>query len=110
MKQIRGDTKKYYFQRKDRNGDIITATPDSIYFTVKRDYTDTKVVFQKTIHDMTMDEDGTWHFTILPTDTNGLKYGNYVFDIQVTQDTVVTTIAKGVFTVEQEVTFVENEV
>ena len=110
MQLIRGDTKMYRFQRKRADGAIITDTPDSLYFTVKRDYTKDEAVIQKKLDDMDMDEDGTWHFRIEPEDTDGLKYKTYVYDIQVTQDGVKTTIAKGDFTVEEEVTFAENEV
>lgn len=110
IRQIRGDTRNYRFQRLNADGTPITTRPDKIYFTVKKKDTDKDVVFQKTIDDMTIDDDGTYHFTVEPTDTNGLKYMTYVFDIEVITDGVKTTIAKGGFTVESEVTFVENEV
>ncbi len=110
MKQIRGDTRKYYFQRIDAQGNVIAARPDSLYFTVKKNYSTEDFIIQKTLEDMTFDDtDSSWHFTIEPSDTDGQKYGTYVFDIQVLQDTVKTTIARGEFIIEEEVTFVENE-
>lgn len=109
MKQIRGDTRKYYFQRKNANGEVITSRPDSLYFTVKKDYRAEDFLIQKTLDDMTLDEDGTYHFTIEPSDTDDLKYGSYVCDIQVTQDAIKTTILKDEFVIEEEVTFSSNE-
>lgn len=110
MQQIRGDTKKYYFQRKDKDGGVITEQPDSLYFTVKKTVFDKTPVLQKTLEDMTVDENSVYHFTIEPEDTDNLEYKNYVYDIQVVQDGVKTTIAKGSFIIEEEVTFAENEV
>lgn len=110
MKQIRGDTKKYKFQRKRADGTVITDRPDSLYFTVKKSYNDSLPVLQKTLNDMTLDQDGTYHFTIEPEDTDGLKYKTYVYDIQVSQNGIKTTIAKGNFIIKEEVTFARNEV
>lgn len=110
MKQIRGDTRKYYFQRLNADGTPITMRPDRLYFTVKKKTTDKVVLIQKTLDDMEIDDDGTYHFTILPEDTDNLKYMNYVYDIEVITDGVKTTIAKGGFIIEDEVTFAEDEV
>lgn len=107
---IRGDTAKYKFQRVNSEG-VITTRPSSLYFTVKETANMESVVFQKTIDDMTQDEDGTWHFTIEPEDTNGKQYGDYVFDIEVIEaESVKTTVAYGVFKIKPEVTWVQNEV
>lgn len=111
MQQIRGDTRRYFFQRLDKDGEPITILPDKIYFTVKKSYTDKNPVFQKTIEDFEIEpETGMYHFTVEPDDTNELKYATYVYDIEVITDDVKTTIAKGGFTIEPEVTFAENEV
>jgi hypothetical protein len=107
---IRGDTAKYKFQRIDSEG-VITTRPRHLYFTVKETANKKAVVFQKTIDDMTLDEDGTWHFTIEPEDTNGKQYGDYVFDIEViNMNAIKSTVAYGVFKIKPEVTWVENEV
>lgn len=111
MRQTRGDTVKYHFQRIDKDGNPITIMPDKIYFTVKKCFSDKNVIFQKTIDDMQIDvEEGLYHFTVEPEDTNDLKYGTYVYDIEVITDAVKTTISKGEFILEPEVTFAENEV
>lgn len=110
LEQIRGDTIKYYFQRLDAEGNVITDTPESLYFTVKKDYKTKDFFIQKTLADMAFDTtDSTWHFTLDPADTDNMKYGTYVYDVQVVQDGIKTTIAKGDFVLEEEVTFVTNE-
>lgn len=110
MKQIRGDTAKYYFQRKDADGNVITTLPESLYFTVKKNYRVDEYLIHKTLADMTFDDtDFSYHFTIEPKDTDDLKYGAYVCDIQVVQDGIKTTIFKDEFVLEEEVTFITNE-
>lgn len=110
IQMIRGDTVKFKFQRMDCSGVILT-TPAALYFTVKENATRETVVFQKTIEDMTLGEGGFWHFTVEPEDTNGKKYGNYVFDIEVIADNGdKTTVAYGTFDLLPEVTWAQNEV
>lgn len=106
---IRGDTAQYKFQRVDGDGHVITTAPDALYFTVKESTNKLNYVFQKRLDDMTLDSDGTYHFTIEPTDTNGLQYGNYAYDIEVIVDGVKNTPAIGTFNILPEVTWVQNE-
>lgn len=108
LSQIRGDTVSYKFQRKNDAG-VITTRPEELFFTVKEAATQEKFVFQKRLDDMTLDEDGTYHFTVEPANTNGLQYGDYVFDIEVIDSGVKSTVAFGVYTILPEVTWVENE-
>lgn len=109
MTITRGDTGAYSFKRIDSSGNPITSTPNAIYFTVKASFSDSSVVIQKTISDMTMDVDGTWHFTINPDDTTSLDYGSYVYDIEVTTNNYVKTIAKGKLVIEVESTWTANK-
>lgn len=109
MKLTRGDTGNFTFQCLDAQGAVITTIADAIYFTVKASWNTASAVICKTIDDMTFDENGTYHFTIQPGDTEDLRYGNYMFDIEVTRDGVVTTIAKGVLTITEEATWVINK-
>lgn len=109
LEQTRGDTAGYTFQRKDADGQTITTTPDALYFTVKKAYTDRTALIQKKIADMTMAADGTWRFTIQAGETDALAFGNYVYDIQVNEDGAVTTIAKGAFKLTPEATWQSNE-
>lgn len=105
MELTRGDTGQFKFQRKDAEGHVILTTPDALYFTVKKSYQSPSVVFQKDLDDMTLDENGTYHFTIEPTDTQALDYGNYVYDIEVTESDYVQTIAKGSLKLTAEATW-----
>lgn len=109
MTLVRGDTGAFKFQRLDSSGSAITAIPTAIYFTVKKSYNNSGDIFQKTLADMTMDEDGTWHFIIAPEDTASLDYGSYVFDLEVTTNDYVQTIAKGKLILEEEATWVGNK-
>lgn len=109
MKITRGDTGNYHFQCLDVDNQVITTIADDVYFTVKPSWNTAVAVLQKRLSDMTFDEDGTYHFTLQPNDTEHLAYGNYVFDIEVTRDGVVTTIAKGNLTITQEATWAVNK-
>ena len=46
-----------------------------------------------------------YHIIIEPSDTSGLQYKKYVYDIQVENDGIVSTIAKGELNLTHEVTF-----
>ena len=112
MRLTRGDTKYFKFARKDAEGNIITERAEKLYFTVKPDFDEDEVVIQKTIDDMTFDEDGWYHFVLEPDDTNYLEFSAYVYDIEVyipSRD-YVQTIAKGYFILDKEVTHKRNEV
>lgn len=107
---IRGDTGKFKFQRKDIQGNPITVKADKIYFTVKRNYVNFQPVIQKKIEDMFFDNEGFYHFTILPSETDNLEYGNYYYDIERIVDGDKMTISKGTLKIDKEITFSGNEV
>ena len=108
---IRGDTSPFSFQRIDKNNQVIMQKAEKLYFTIKEKYTSDDVLIQKTIDDMDFNDDnGTYKFTIEPSDTDNMKYGIYVFDLEVITDDYKQTIAKGSIKVSEEVTFVSDEV
>lgn len=109
---IRGDTKSFKFQRRTTNNEVITEKPDKMFFTVKTGYYSKDYLFQKRLDTdiIYREDDNYYYFTINPSDTDELDYGDYVFDIEVIKGDTVKTIAKGTFKVESEVTFAENEV
>ena len=109
MELIRGDTGKYRFQRKDVNGDVITEKADEVYFTVKTNGYSDNVLIQKTIDDMEFDEEYYYHFTIEPYNTDELEFGTYQYDIEVIQDDLKTTIARGELVIEEEITWASDE-
>lgn len=112
ISMVRGDSATFHFHREDADGSIITTAPTAIYFTVKASFEDESFVFQKTLEDMTIDDRNEYHFTIDPADTNGLDFGDYVYDLEVIRNEAATdkqTIAKGLFRLETEVTYASNE-
>lgn len=110
MNLRRGDTGKFKFQRLDAEGEPITTIADEVYFTVKKNTKTQDFLIQKTLDDMTFDNDGTYHFTINPEDTDKLKCSDdYVYDIEVTQGGDVSTISFGTFALKEEVTFATNK-
>lgn len=110
----RGDTYGIRFQRKAEiiNEDkeietkVIEEISQNMWFTVKKNFSDkAEVILQKTLEDgISFDEEFYYHIIINSTDTRDLKYGEYVYDIQVENNGVVKTIAKGYFILENEVT------
>lgn len=106
---IRGDTCPFSFTRRDKDGNVIIDPAEKLYFTIKEKYTSTDILVQKTIDDMTFDE-GTYRFVIEPNDTNELKYGVYVYDLEVITGEYKQTIARGTIKISEEVTFQEDEV
>ena len=85
MKFIRGDTFPFKFQVKRKDGTaIIKDDIDVLFITVKTSiYTD-KVIFQKTLNDIEIDEEGDFHVVFSSKDTENLNYGKYIFDIEIT--------------------------
>jgi len=105
----RGDTKAFKFQRKDANHQVITEIADELYFTVKKSWKKEEAVIQKSLEDITFDSDYWYHVVISSEDTAELPYGNYVFDIEVTQGDYVQTIGKGTISLEEEATWQQNK-
>lgn len=97
---IRGDSAIFEITIVDEEKNIYTPTEsDTITFTVKENTRSKPVVIQKPVIDGKV--------VINPEDTNGLRYGKYVYDVQlVTGDGWVDTIIPPhSFTVMGEVTF-----
>lgn len=112
MKMTRGDSSKWVFQRRDADGNIITAAPHAIFWTVKRSFDGESYVLQKRLGDGIEFEDSVFSLSIAPEDTESLEYGNYVFDIEVIQDaggSYKKTIKKGQFILTGESTWAVNE-
>lgn len=110
MKFTRGDTYAFKFRRIDTNNNPIQDKPIFLWFTVKANHNTDEIVIQKTLEDMTFDDNFYYHCVIYPEDTINLNYGDYVYDIQVQIDKYVKTIAKGELSLTKEVTFTYNKV
>ena len=82
----RGTTLKLKGQRKDCNGNPIIEEPEELYFVVKKKWTDKVALINKTLNDIVFDEDGHFHITIYPQETENLPYGKYVWDLTPVDD------------------------
>lgn len=107
MFQIRGDT--IFVTRGDSavfNLDLLYAdgnpfalqSGDVLTFTVKKTTSDKDALIQKNVTDA---------IVLKPSDTSGLAYGRYVYDLQLTRANgyVETIITPSTFIVGEEVTF-----
>lgn len=85
----------------------LETEPDSIYFSVKRNYSDTEYKLQKTIGDGIEKEESEgmrYKIKMTPEDTGKLYSGDYVYDVELTiGDTRVTPVI-GNFCVVPDVT------
>lgn len=105
----RGDTQPLTWTRLDPAGHTITDAPEAMYLTIKRGWDVTDFVIQKKLTDMTQDENGGWHTIIAASETAGLNYGTYVFDLEVTVLGCVTTICKDELMITKEATWAANK-
>ena len=96
----RGDSAEFTLGIVDAEGNAYTPAADDILtFTVKADTGTSAHIMQKIFQDNKI--------TILPTDTESLAYGDYVYDVQLKMANgyVDTIITPSLFRVEEEVTF-----
>ena len=110
MKIIRGDSKTFTFQRKDKNKNVITEKPDKMYLTIKQNEYEKQALIQKTFENGIRFENDTYYVDFVPEDTDDLSFGEYVYDIEIINGDIVKTIKKDTFIIESEVTHKENEV
>lgn len=108
---IRGDTKPLIFQAKDNKGNVLKMdSNDELIFTIKKNYNTKNAILQKKLSDGSIRyESGYYFVTLTHEDTANLKYGTYVYDIQLMSSGIVATLVFGTITLTQEVTHIENE-
>lgn len=107
----RGTSLRLKAQRKYMDGSPIMTEAEEIYFIVKKRWTDKTAIITKDLNDMTFDEDGYYHFTIEPTDTENMAYGQYVWDFTAVEDndTYRQKPAHGYFVVGNSAGWIVNE-
>lgn len=102
IKLTRGDTARISVNiENDVSGESYEVQPeDVLILTVKKSISDTDYSFQKKIT-------GSNAFHILPSDTQLLSFGRYVYDVQITtkNSDVYTVIGPCSFEVLKEVTY-----
>jgi hypothetical protein len=106
MYMTRGDTETITLELYDQDDEQIELiSGDKVYFTVKTSTQTSNIVFQKIVENFTEGNEAV--FDILPNDTKNLRYGDYVYDIQLTTVTgrVITVIAPSKFVIGSEVTY-----
>lgn len=100
---VRGDSADFdiYLPIYNDEGEVIgeydLEPGDTLLFTVKKNTKTDDVLIQKSGK----------HVSILPEDTEGLSYGKYVYDVQLTYSSgfVDTVILPHEFKINEEVTF-----
>lgn len=109
----RGDTFVYGFELIDSTKKPLEIKHEEaeLYFTVKKNENTADVIFQKKLSTggIQYDEKGIYHLTILPNDTNTLKYGSYGYDITIKSGDYVSTRIIGTMTLTKEYTHKANE-
>lgn len=105
LEMTRGDTLSFGMEIY-----AIGQALDTAYFTCKNNYDDETPLFQLSIgHGITLDsydEDGNYFYKVRidPVDTQDLLDKKYYYDIQIGVNQDIFTIAKGILTIEYDVT------
>ena len=100
IEMTRGDSLTVQIGINNADGTpYVPSQGDSIRFALKKDYSDRNPVILKTVdvEDLLL--------KLLPSDTKRLPYGDYVYDVELTQEdgTVDTFIARAHLRITEEV-------
>lgn len=95
----RGDTAFITVQMYDNTGEAFTPSDgDTVYFNVKRRYSDSDVAIKKKVPVDTM------LMELEPDDTKSLQFADYVYEFEYTDsDGHVDTFLNGTFSITSEV-------
>ena len=114
MEIRRGNYKIFKFQRTSKaTGQVITDTPEKMYFTVKDNAYKKDFLFQKTLKNgITYDQETNYYqIEILQNDTENLAFGTYEYDIKIINDKdKPKTLKVGTLEITDVVTHKVNEV
>lgn len=112
IKMPKGDIRPVAFTVYDPSSTVSDVDFDEIYFTVKRDYSEKNYVFQKRLTNGTIEKtgNGEYKFIIEANDTDNLRVGKYVFDIELIYGNEIKQTSIGVLELTNEVTLAVNEV
>jgi len=111
---VRGDTFKINFKLKTADDNPIElGADDKLFFTIKNRYSDEDFILNKTLEDMTK-EDDSYKLLISSVETSEFKMDvPYVYDVEYIQnystDRITTTLLIGNITFTKEVTRYGNE-
>lgn len=94
----RGDTLAFGFELEGID------EVDEVFFSVKKDLSDTGYIIHKSLgNGITKTSDG-YTVRVSPEDTQNLDLGQYFYDMQITVDTDVYTVIKGILNLTFDVT------
>lgn len=106
----RGDVKRISFTIYNPDDTEVSKNFTGIYFTVKNTPSDRNITLQKSLKDGTITRDGNvYGFTLASEDTDGLDFGEYVFDIEVILGKTLKQTFLGKLLITDEVTHARNE-
>ena len=106
MEFIRGDTIGISFSLKYKDDNVVSKEEiDSLFITIKKSIYTEEIIFQKTLENVEIDENGIVHLVFEPEDTECLEYGKYVFDIEVTLKSGYRKTKLSEFNITGETTF-----
>lgn len=106
ISMTRGDSEGFSVSYDDENGAIVPFEDgDTVEFTVRKRDTAPEKLMHKVVTEF--EADGTAYFTIEPKDTEGWRFGDYVYDVQWTKRNGwrTTIIKTSPFTVTSEVSY-----
>lgn len=111
---IRGDTLPLSIDSISIQGTeekYILTKSDVIYMDIKKNDYDKDAVVTKTLTAEDYDNEGRLNFIILPSDTENLPCGEYVYDVRLYQDedNIYTIIPYSKFTVLKNITDIPSE-
>ena len=111
---IRGDTLPLSIDSISIQGTeekYILTKSDVIYMDIKKNNYDKDAVVTKTLTAKDYDGEGRLNFIILPSDTENLPCGEYVYDVRLYQDedNIYTIIPYSKFTVLKNITDIPSE-
>ena len=100
IEMTRGDSLTVQIGINNADGTpYVPSQGDVVRFALKKDYSDKSPLIIKTV------DVGDLLLKLLPSDTKQLPYGDYVYDVELTQEdgTVDTFVAKARFKLSEEV-------
>ena len=115
LKIFRGDDTYYDVTLYDMNDELLDITNYKIYFSVKRNHSDSEYLFQKTSDDVTEIEktdsvNGEFRIYVKSSDTDDVvigdeyKYVDYLYDIQIESGNEKHTVSYGIFRISADIT------
>ena len=104
---FRGDSREYALTFTDKEGAAIDISGWKVYFTLKKNplINDDGALLKKDTTDHEAPTEGKTKIVLAPSDTDDLKPGDYVYDIQIKKPSGdVITVVKGTLKIEADVT------